>query len=118
MLFTKRLREPIKRGEITCSVRIWLRPRVRVGQRYKLDAGHIRVDKLHQIEFDDITPSLAPLRICRRGRFVEDGEARSRREGLPRRISLRGALSVREVRIDAPKLFWLRRAVDAREKGG
>lgn len=59
MLFAKRLREPIKRGEITSSVRIWLRPRVRVGQRYRLDSGYIRVEKIRQIEFDDITPSLA-----------------------------------------------------------
>ena len=59
MQFTKRLREPIKRGEITCSVRIWKRPHVRVGGRYKLEEGAIVVDRLHQIEFDDITPGLA-----------------------------------------------------------
>jgi len=57
--FTKRLREPIKRGEITCSVRIWQKPHVRVGGRYALGAGSIVVDKLHRIEFDDITPALA-----------------------------------------------------------
>lgn len=59
MLFTKRLREPIKRGEITTSVRIWKRPHVKVGNRYVLEEGHIVVDKLHQIDFDDITPSLS-----------------------------------------------------------
>jgi hypothetical protein len=59
MLFTKRLREPIKRGEVTCSVRIWQRPRVRVGGRYALGAGHVVVDKLHRIELADITPALA-----------------------------------------------------------
>ena len=26
MVFTKRLRDPIRRGEVTCSVRIWQRP--------------------------------------------------------------------------------------------
>ncbi|HVS24937.1 MAG TPA: ASCH domain-containing protein [Gammaproteobacteria bacterium] len=59
MLFTKRLREPIKRGEITCSVRIWKKPHVRVGHRYALPPGSIVVDALHEIEFDDITPALA-----------------------------------------------------------
>jgi hypothetical protein len=31
MMFTKRLREGVRRGEITCSVRIWMRPHVAVG---------------------------------------------------------------------------------------
>lgn len=38
MMFTKRLREPIMRGEITCSVRIWQRPHVKVGGRFGLGA--------------------------------------------------------------------------------
>jgi hypothetical protein len=59
MQFTKRLREPIRRGEITCSIRIWKRPHVRVGGKYKLEGGHVVVDKLRQIELDDITPALA-----------------------------------------------------------
>jgi hypothetical protein len=29
MVFTKRLREAVKRGDITYSVRIWLRPHVK-----------------------------------------------------------------------------------------
>lgn len=59
MQFTKRLRDPIKRGEITCSVRIWKSPRVKVGNRYRLDNGSVVVDGLHELDFDDITPSLA-----------------------------------------------------------
>jgi hypothetical protein len=35
----RRLREGIRRGEITCSVRIWTRPHVRVGARYRMDYG-------------------------------------------------------------------------------
>jgi hypothetical protein len=65
MQFTKRLREPIRRGEITCSIRIWKRPHVRAGHRYRFGAGSIVIDTLRQIEFDDITPSLA-----RRSGFV------------------------------------------------
>ena len=59
MVFTKRLREPVMRGEITCSVRIWRSPRVRVGGRYALGDGAIEVSSIHQISLADITPALA-----------------------------------------------------------
>ncbi len=59
MLFTKRLHEPIQNGEVTCSIRIWKRPRVKLGNSYVLGNGRVIVDKLYQIELDDITPSLA-----------------------------------------------------------
>jgi hypothetical protein len=59
MQFTERLREPIQRGDVTCSVRIWQRPRVKAGGRYRLGDGYVVVDRLHQIDFDEITPSLA-----------------------------------------------------------
>jgi hypothetical protein len=57
--FTKRLREPIRNGEITTSVRIWKSPRVKVGNQYALGDGWVVVDRLSEIEFDDITPLLA-----------------------------------------------------------
>jgi hypothetical protein len=59
MTFTKRLRDPIMRGEITCSVRIWRRPRVKVGGRYALGPGFIVVTSIRQITFEHITRSLA-----------------------------------------------------------
>jgi hypothetical protein len=59
MLFTKHLREGIRRGEITCSVRIWLRPRVKAGNRYRMEEGEIEVDSVLPIELADITPDLA-----------------------------------------------------------
>jgi hypothetical protein len=59
MIFTKRLREPVMRGEVTCSVRIWQKPRVRVGGLYRLGAGAIEVTALRQIGLHDITPELA-----------------------------------------------------------
>lgn len=59
MQFTKRLREPIKRGEITSSIRIWKQPRVKKGNRYRLEEGFVFIEKIVQIEFDDITPKLA-----------------------------------------------------------
>ena len=59
MTFTKRLREGERRGEITCSVRFWMRPHVRVGARYRMEEGEIEVDSIEPIGFPDITPALA-----------------------------------------------------------
>jgi len=59
MTFTKRLRDGVRRGEITCSVRIWLRPHVKVGGRYKMEEGEIEVDSIEPIGLPDITPALA-----------------------------------------------------------
>ena len=59
MTFTKRLRDGVRRGEITCSVRIWLRPHVQVGKRYRMEEGEIEVDSIQPIGFPDITPALA-----------------------------------------------------------
>ncbi len=59
MVFTKRLREGVRRGEITCSVRIWTRPHVRVGNRYSMEDGEIEIDSITPIGFPDITPQLA-----------------------------------------------------------
>src|ERR1700747_1262219 len=59
MVFTKRLREGVRRGEITCSVRIWTRPHVKVGGRYAMENGYMVVDSIEPIGFPDITPQLA-----------------------------------------------------------
>ena len=59
MVFTKRLRDRIMSGKITCSVRIWQRPHVKVGGRYGMDEGEIEIDSIESIGFPDITPALA-----------------------------------------------------------
>ena len=59
MLFAKQLRERIRQGEITCSVRIWLRPRVKVGGSYRMDRGFVEVTSLRPITREDVTPELA-----------------------------------------------------------
>jgi hypothetical protein len=59
MVFTKRLRERIRRGRIKCSVRIWTRPHVKVGGRYRMDEGHIVVDSIAPIALTDVTDDLA-----------------------------------------------------------
>lgn len=59
MVFTKRLREGVRRGRIRCSVRIWQRLHVKVGNRYPMDDGHIVVDAIESIDQSDITDELA-----------------------------------------------------------
>ena len=59
MVFTKRLREGVRQGKITCSVRIWTRPHVKVGARYAMEEGEIEIDSIEPIGFPDITPQLA-----------------------------------------------------------
>jgi hypothetical protein len=78
MQFTKRLREGVRRGRIRCSVRIWTRPHVKVGGRYRMDDGHIVVDSITLIASEIITDDLAQesgfdsvedlLQIARHGR--------------------------------------------------
>jgi hypothetical protein len=58
-MFTKRLREPIRRGEITCTVRIWQKPHVKVGGRYSMNPGFVVVNSIRQIELSAVTPALA-----------------------------------------------------------
>ena len=59
MVFTKRLREGIRRGRIRCSIRIWTSAHVKVGGRYPMDDGSIVVDSITRITRRDITHDLA-----------------------------------------------------------
>ena len=59
MQFVKALRDRIRSGEITCSIRIWQRPHVKVGGRYALPPGHIVVTSVLEMPLADVTPALA-----------------------------------------------------------
>ena len=59
MVFSKPLRDGIRRGRIRCSVRIWQKPHVKVGGKYPMDDGHIVVDSIEEITIKDITHDLA-----------------------------------------------------------
>jgi hypothetical protein len=59
MVFTKRLREGVRRGRIRCSVRIWTHAHVKAGGRYSMDGGQIVVDSIAPIRLRDITYDLA-----------------------------------------------------------
>ncbi len=59
MQFTQKLRQAIIDGDITCTIRIWMRPHVKVGGFYAMPPGKVIVDSIQQIGFEDISPDLA-----------------------------------------------------------
>ena len=59
MVFSKHLREGVRRGRIRCSVRIWTRPHVKAGGRYTMEDGSIVVDSIERISRARITSDLA-----------------------------------------------------------
>jgi hypothetical protein len=59
MQFTKRLRQGVRDGEISCSVRIWQRPQVKAGGLYAMEEGHILVESIREIALADVTGDLA-----------------------------------------------------------
>lgn len=59
MMFGKQLRQGVRDGSITCSIRIWQRPRVKAGGIYPMEEGHIVVESVREIGIGDITGELA-----------------------------------------------------------
>jgi hypothetical protein len=51
MEFSRELREDVLAGDITLSVRLWKRPRVREGGRYRVGLGAIEVDAIELVPF-------------------------------------------------------------------
>ena len=59
MQFHRMLRDRIRNGEITTTVRLWQKPHVKVGGRYSLPPGEVVVTKMFEIGLGDVTPDLA-----------------------------------------------------------
>ena len=59
MQFKADLRAPIRRGEITTTIRIWQGARVKEGGRYSLKPGHVVIESVREIGLNDITPRMA-----------------------------------------------------------
>jgi hypothetical protein len=49
--FSQELREDVLSGEITVSFRLWRRPRVKPGGRYRVGDGQITVDSVELVPF-------------------------------------------------------------------
>ena len=55
MEFSRELRDDVLAGEITLSVRLWKRPQVKEGGRYRVGPGLIEIDAVELLPFAAIT---------------------------------------------------------------
>jgi hypothetical protein len=53
--FSRELRNDVLAGDITVSVRLWKRPQVKQGGRYRVGPGLIEVDAIELVPFAAIT---------------------------------------------------------------
>ena len=56
MEFSRELRDDVLGGDITLSVRLWQRPQVKEGGRYRVGPAEIEVDSVDLMPFAAITP--------------------------------------------------------------
>jgi hypothetical protein len=55
MEFSRELRNDVLAGDITLSVRLWKRPQVKEGGRYRVGPGEIEIDAIELVPFGAIT---------------------------------------------------------------
>ncbi len=55
MEFSRELRADVLSGRITVSFRLWQRPKVKTGGRYRVERGQIEVDSVELVPFSSIT---------------------------------------------------------------
>jgi hypothetical protein len=53
--FSRELRNDVLAGDITLTVRLWTRPQVKEGGRYRVGPGEIEVDTVDLVPFGAIT---------------------------------------------------------------
>jgi hypothetical protein len=76
--FSAELRDRVADGSITVSYRLWSRPQVKVGGRYRSGAVTIEVDEIEMLPFsaitaDDLAPTGEPDREALRARAAHAG---------------------------------------------
>jgi hypothetical protein len=54
-MFSPELREAVAAGDITVSIRLWQRPKVKTGGRYASNGIAIQVDSVEELPFSAIT---------------------------------------------------------------
>ena len=62
MQFSAELRAAVLDGTITLTYRLWTRPKVKVGGRYRVAPGTIEVDEIELVPFGTVTR--AEVRRC------------------------------------------------------
>jgi hypothetical protein len=53
--FSPELRDGVASGDITVSIRLWQRPKVREGRRYESDGFQIEIDSVEVLPFSAVT---------------------------------------------------------------
>jgi hypothetical protein len=53
--FSRDLRAGVASGDITLSVRLWTRPRAKVGSRYAVEGAQIEIDSIELLPFSGIS---------------------------------------------------------------
>ena len=77
-MFSRDLRSAVARGEATVSIRLWSRPKVKVGGRYPTAGVVIEIDSLEVLPFsavtdDDVRASSETSREALRDRAAHSG---------------------------------------------
>ena len=62
MQFSAELRDRVLDGSITLTYRLWTRPQVKVGGRYRVGPGTVEVDEMELVPFGSVTR--AEVRRC------------------------------------------------------
>jgi len=60
--FSPDLREPVLAGSIRLTYRLWTRPKVKVGGRYRVGPGWIEIDDIELVPFGSVTST--DVRTC------------------------------------------------------
>ncbi len=56
MEFSPELRHDVLAGDITLTIRLWKRPKVKQGGRYRVGLGEIEIDAIELLPFAAVTP--------------------------------------------------------------
>lgn len=78
MQFSRELRSDVLAGDITISIRLWARPHVKRGGRYRVGPGEIEIDAIELLPFaaitaEDVRRSGEPDRETLRRRAAHSG---------------------------------------------
>src|SRR5438445_486294 len=113
MEFSRELRDDVLAGDITLTVRLWQRPQVKEGGRYRVGPGAVEVDVVELVPYAVLAHAVGELQARRLLLGRSPGAQRARRlQGLARAD---GPLPHRGAHVDAEDELALR--VGVREVG-
>ena len=86
MEFSRELRSDILAGDITLSVRLWKRPRVKQGGRYRVGPGEIEVDAIDLVPFAAVRGRVIGARDRQTERYRAEKGTYSNAQMVPKMI--------------------------------